>query len=148
MAAEYYIGIMSGTSHDGIDAALVQLESGRLTLIDTAFTGFSDTYRSQLLAFNHSNNRCSIDQVLPAGREFSNLVHQLIHTLLAKTNIDSSRITAIGCHGHTLRHNPSGELGYSYQLVDGGPPEAKHPGTAVGPQPVDDVTNPGDARGP
>ena len=110
---------MSGTSHDGLDAALVEIDNQKLSLIGTEYLNFSDQLRQQLLGFNDLNNSRSLDQVLPAGRAFSALVNQLIETLLESCNIKSSEITAVGCHGHTLRHSPTGNFGYSYQLVDG-----------------------------
>ena len=119
MASELYIGVMSGTSHDGLDAALVAIDGQALSLIGTEYLSFSDQLRQQLLDFNHPDNDRSLDQILPAGREFSALVNQLIETLLDSCDIKSSQITAVGCHGHTLRHRPDGKLGYSYQLVDG-----------------------------
>ena len=119
MATELYIGIMSGTSHDGIDAAIVAVDDNCLTLTATAHHRYSKKFRQRLLDFNQLNNNRSLDQVLPTGREFSALVCQLVESLLASNNITPKQITAIGCHGHTLCHNPLGQLGYSYQLMDG-----------------------------
>ena len=119
MATEFYIGIMSGTSHDGIDAAIVSINGDHLSLTGTAHHSYSAKFRQQLLDYNQLDNNRSLDQVLPTGREFSNLVRLLIESLLASNNMTADDITAIGCHGHTLCHNPLGHLGYSYQLMDG-----------------------------
>lgn len=114
-----YIGVMSGTSHDGIDAALVDFSGTKPALISSAFQPYTNELREKLLLLNQAGRPCGLEQALPIGRQFSAAVAQLITTLLKRAQIKPDAITAIGCHGHTLRHQPDGECGYSFQLTDG-----------------------------
>ncbi|RLA10186.1 MAG: anhydro-N-acetylmuramic acid kinase [Gammaproteobacteria bacterium] len=117
--SDLYIGVMSGTSHDGIDAALIEFHGSTLRLVATAYSPFTHELRTKLLKFNRTDTPCLLDEVLPAGREFSAAVANTVQSLLSGTELQPDSITAIGCHGHTLRHQPDGEYGYSYQLIDG-----------------------------
>jgi len=117
--SDLYIGVMSGTSHDGIDAALVEFYGSKLRLIATAYHPYSNELRTKLLLFNQIDVPCMLDELLHAGREFSATVAKLIQALLDDAGVTSDAITAIGCHGHTLLHQPDGEHGYSFQLIDG-----------------------------
>ncbi len=108
-----YIGIMSGTSLDGIDVALVDFSSASPQLRHTYFLAYPDALKSQLLnlhqpALGELNHSCLIANTL------ANLYAQATLTLLKQCNIFAWQIKAIGCHGQTIRHCP--ELGYTVQL--------------------------------
>ena len=116
---DLYIGVMSGTSHDGIDAAIVDFHSDLPKLVATAFQPYPDNLRSALLQLNEFDQTPPLGPVLQAGRQFSSAVTNLLQSLLLKAELDSDAITAIGCHGHTVSHHPDGDTGYSFQLGDG-----------------------------
>ncbi|GGY83255.1 anhydro-N-acetylmuramic acid kinase [Marinobacter zhanjiangensis] len=111
-----YIGLMSGTSMDGIDAALVDLdEAGGATLVATHTEPFPDSlYRSIVsLSQNHGtpDNLGHCDRAL--GECFATATLNLLETAGHRGSV-----VAIGSHGQTIRHQPQGEHPFSLQLGD------------------------------
>jgi anhydro-N-acetylmuramic acid kinase len=120
MSAELYIGLISGTSADGIDCALVDFSAPPLKLLRTHSHPIPNELRNEILELmvptNNEIDRLGVaDQLL--GEEFAKAVEQL----LAEANIDAAQIKAIGSHGQTLRHRPPGELTRAYTLQIGDP---------------------------
>ncbi len=112
--ASLYVGIMSGTSLDGIDVALVDLASPRqATLIDACCVTFPQSLHEQLLAL------CSpgVDEIRRAGlagQSWARLAAKGVNQLLEQNGLQPDQITAVGSHGQTIRHHP--ELGFSSQI--------------------------------
>ena len=113
---EFYIGLMSGTSMDGVDAVLVEMDNGTWKrAIAHCFLPYSDSLKTRLLDLqNVSENELHISQLL--GMELTELYAQVVKQLLTQTKLHPRYITAIGCHGQTIRHVP--ESGYSIQLAN------------------------------
>jgi len=113
---EFYIGIMSGTSLDGIDAVLVDFNNNsELKLISYVSSSFSTKLKILLLELQKSSDNeihkmCLAENLL--ALEYANLVNKL----LAKANILPNKIKAIGSHGQTIRHKPNKNLSESYTL--------------------------------
>ena len=113
---DLYIGLMSGTSLDGIDASLVEItENNDLLLVDTLFSLFPKQLRSDIQLVSQK-----IDDHLHA---LATLDHALadcytgtVNKLLEQANIDAAQVTAIGCHGQTVRHCPDCNPPYTIQL--------------------------------
>jgi len=109
-----FVGLMSGTSLDGVDCALVDL-SGPPTLAATRFLRYPLGLRAALLELSQSGS----DELERAGRlavELSELYATTVNQLLAEAGIAATGIAAIGCHGQTVRHRP--ESGFTVQLVN------------------------------
>lgn len=115
MGEFFYIGIMSGTSLDGVDAALVSFDSSTPSLIQTIFLPYDDQLRSQLLALNQAGHD-ELHRAALLSNKLSRLYADAVADLLVNSNISSRSITAIGCHGQTVRHCPQFERAYSIQL--------------------------------
>lgn len=115
-AFQYYIGIMSGTSMDGADAVLVQMQAGQWqSAVAHAFVPYADELKQDLLALqNQGDDELHRSQLL--AQQLSHLYAQVVQQLLQQQQLTPDEITAIGCHGQTIRHAP--EHGYSIQLVD------------------------------
>lgn len=110
-----YIGLMSGTSMDGIDAALVEL--GAATALRTlVHQPFPPQLRDELLALNTPGDN-ELHRAAQAANALSLGYAAIVKTLLAQTGVAAKDITAIGCHGQTVRHQP--QSGYTTQLVNG-----------------------------
>ena len=112
-----YIGLISGTSVDGIDTVLIDFSQQQAELIASANYPMPTDLLEHLLAFNSpaSNelvNFARNDVLL--GRLFA----QCVNTLLATTPYSAKDITAIGSHGQTIRHYPNGETPTSLQIGD------------------------------
>lgn len=110
--SEIYIGLMSGTSLDGVDAALVDLQS-RPVLLGTAFAAYPKELRSSLLALQ-SPSRDELHRASLAGIQLSGLYARTVKRLLRGCRLSPRFVRAIGCHGQTVRHMPAS--GYTLQL--------------------------------
>ncbi len=100
-----YIGVMSGTSCDGVDVVLVSIKEDELTVVDTLFQAYEKDLKSQLL-------RMMTAQLFSA-RTFSEMdvilakvYADAVLSLLKKSNTPVESIQAIGLHGQTVDHNP------------------------------------------
>ncbi|NQZ49828.1 MAG: anhydro-N-acetylmuramic acid kinase [Moritella sp.] len=112
---ELYIGLMSGTSIDGIDAALVEFKDGKCQLIAQHLQPMPATLTAQLHQLCRPNdNEISTLAIIeqPLAQAFALACQQL----LAKTSYTASDVTAIGSHGQTIRHHP--EHGFTLQIGD------------------------------
>ena len=103
---ELYIGLMSGTSADGIDAALVDFSQPRLNVIATYYMPYEPALRKQIHALcaegkNEIERLGQMDVIL--GNAFAQAATQLLYN----QSINPSAITAIGSHGQTIRHDSS-----------------------------------------
>jgi len=112
---ELYIGLMSGTSIDGIDAALVEFKDGKCQLLAQHLQPMSSTLTAQLHLLCRPNNDeitalSTIEQ--PLAQAFALACQQL----LVKTPYTASDVTAIGSHGQTIRHHP--EHSFTLQIGD------------------------------
>ena len=111
-----YIGLMSGTSMDGIDAALVEFGGKSLKLHTLVHQPFPPQLRETLLALNQAGDN-ELHRAAQAANALSLGYAAIVQTLLAQTGTDAKDIAAIGCHGQTVRHQP--QLGYTTQLING-----------------------------
>jgi anhydro-N-acetylmuramic acid kinase len=110
---ELYIGVMSGTSLDGIDAALVDLSNGQPKLIGSYFQAYQPDLKDTLLAL-HVPALNELHQAHITASRLAREYADAIHSLLNNTGFTVGQIQAIGCHGQTVRHRP--EHGYTIQL--------------------------------
>lgn len=112
---ELYIGLMSGTSMDAIDAALVDFSAAKPQLIATHKTPMPNTMREKLLALCTPGydeiNRCGEIDI-----ELGKLFAATANELLQKSKISSKEIKAIGSHGQTIRHKPNAEAPFTLQI--------------------------------
>jgi anhydro-N-acetylmuramic acid kinase len=118
----YYIGLMSGTSLDAIDAVLVRLDgtpghNNDPELIASHKHPLPDTLRDTLLALNrpaHGELAKMAEADILLGREFADAVLNLC----AHGNVAPHDIKAIGSHGQTIRHVPDGDPAWTVQIGD------------------------------
>lgn len=119
MARQLFIGLMSGTSLDGVDAALVTFESdGRLATLGTHFLPYPDELRTTILALQHPTDN-ELETTALVSNRLARLYAEAVQQLLAKTSITVDEITAIGCHGQTIRHRPGFNDGIGFTLQIG-----------------------------
>jgi anhydro-N-acetylmuramic acid kinase len=101
--AEHYVGLMSGTSLDGVDAVLANIDTvGAIRLLRTHYLPFPDPLREQLLAL-HTPQADEIHLAASTANELARLYADAVMALLDGT---AANVHAIGCHGQTLRHRP------------------------------------------
>lgn len=103
----HFIGIMSGTSLDSIDAALCEFpSSGKPRLLAHHQHPFPTALRRTLVALCQPGDN-EIESMGRADRELGQCYADAVLALLDKTSFKTSDITAIGCHGQTIRHRPA-----------------------------------------
>ncbi|MDP3664336.1 MAG: anhydro-N-acetylmuramic acid kinase [Nitrosomonas sp.] len=112
-----YIGIMSGTSLDGVDAVLVDFSSAKPCLLQTFFCSYHEQLREQLLSL-HQPGHDELNRAAILSNQLSYLYAQATAGLLENAGIEPKQIIAIGCHGQTVRHCPEMEKNYTIQLVN------------------------------
>lgn len=116
-AGELFIGLMSGTSVDGIDAVIVGFESeSKLSVIETLFTPFPDEIRSKInkAALNNSLLQQNKDSQLHF--ELSQYYSKASLEIIDKAGLQAGNISAIANHGQTVKHEPNANPPYSLQL--------------------------------
>lgn len=109
---ERYIGVMSGTSLDGLDIALIE-QSERTRLVATHYVPMPLALQAELLKLC-SSGEDELARAALAENSWVEIAATGIHTLLAEQNLSPSQIRAIGSHGQTVRHEPS--RGFTVQI--------------------------------
>ncbi len=115
---ELYIGLMSGTSLDGIDAALVEFKDNQVQLIAFEYQPFPDAIKNQLEQISDANAMIFLQDYGAIDTRMGLLFAQIIETLLAKSCIPATAIRAVGSHGQTIYHEPNTDLPFSLQIGD------------------------------
>ena len=106
---------MSGTSLDGADAALVDFSGDLPRTLAFATVPFSSALREDILALSEPGK----DSLELAGRvslELADLYARAVDSVLLGAGVTRGQVTAVGCHGQTVRHRP--DLGFTIQLND------------------------------
>jgi anhydro-N-acetylmuramic acid kinase len=112
---DYYIGLMSGTSLDGVDGVLADFSTAAPRVLAHASRPFPAALRGELLALNSSGSD-ELQRAALAGNALVRVYSQVVHELLAGTRLSASSVTAIGAHGQTVRHRPQEFDGTGYTL--------------------------------
>lgn len=116
LPADLYIGLMSGTSMDGVDAVLAAFPSqtpDELHTLACAHLPFPDDLLDQLHALQTSGPD-ELHREAIAANALAELYARAVQAILGEAGIAASSVTAIGAHGQTVRHRP--ELGYTRQI--------------------------------
>ena len=122
------MGMMSGTSLDGVDGVLAHIEpSGQLRVLAHSFVPFTPDFRDALMQLNSSGSD-ELHRSAIASNDISRHYAQVAHDLLSQSRLKPSHITALGAHGQTVRHRPlefDGDaarqqvaVGYTIQLIN------------------------------
>jgi anhydro-N-acetylmuramic acid kinase len=116
---QLYIGLMSGTSADAIDAVLVDLQSIPLLIAQYTLPLPTKT-RQQIHALSLPGDK-EIDRMGVLDAELGKLFAQTSLKLLAQAGVSATQIIAIGSHGQTIRHRPPGSPEGTFTLQIGDP---------------------------
>ena len=112
---ELYIGLMSGTSMDGIDAALVDFSDTLPVLIDSHSHQWPDPIQQALIEARDIPDN-ELDTLTSLDNQTAEIFADACNSLLKKTGTQSQSITAIGNHGQTIRHRPDIDNPFSLQI--------------------------------
>ncbi len=112
--SEYYIGLMSGTSLDGVDAVLVEFTGETPPRpLHSAYQAFPRDLRQILLALNQTGDN-ELERASLAGNQLAGIYAETVVEVLRLASLPAAQIRAIACHGQTVRHRP--DLGFTIQL--------------------------------
>jgi len=112
----HYIGLMSGTSVDGIDAVLVSISpKGQPVIIGTHAHPIPPDMRSAIQALMPAGDN-EIDRLGETDVALGELFAEAALTLIQRTSIEKKNIRAIGSHGQTLRHRPHATHPFTLQI--------------------------------
>ena len=111
--SELYIGIMSGTSLDGVDVALADLSGRQVRLLSHLRREFAPELLTVLRALQ-SSTRDELHRAAIAAQHLARTYALAISELLHRAGIEPARVRAAGIHGQTVRHRP--DAGYTVQL--------------------------------
>lgn len=110
------IGLMSGTSADGMDACLTEITADHIQLIDAHCLEYSPEVSEFLRALAVAEN-ITAELAMDADRLIAQFACQAVTELLNRNQKIAQDISLIGSHGHTLRHRPQPD-GFSWQIGD------------------------------
>lgn len=115
---ELYIGLMSGTSLDGVDGVLAEIGDDGVRVLHHATTGFDDALRAELMALNSPQGVDELHRAQLAANGLVRAYAQVVKQLLDLAGATPESIRAIGAHGQTVRHRPRAfdGTGYTVQL--------------------------------
>lgn len=117
-ATALYLGLISGTSADAIDAAVVDFSSGQPRCIAASATPYSPTLRAQILDLALARQTASFDVVGELDVAIGEAFAAAAEALIVKCGVDRTEIRAIGSHGQTLWHRPYATHPFTLQLGD------------------------------
>lgn len=112
-----YIGLMSGTSLDGVDAVITDFSTEKTSLIASHFLAYPRELLASIKEISQGS-LLSFDQLGLADANLGIFYAEVINQLLARSNISASQITAIGSHGQTIQHSPLSSTPYTLQIGD------------------------------
>lgn len=112
-----FLGLISGTSADGIDAALVRFDAGIEVIAAKTFQ-YPSHLPDKLLALTAPDAAISLDHLGALDVEIGECFAAAALELLAHSGIQARTVQAIGSHGQTIRHRPEGNHPFSMQIGD------------------------------
>jgi anhydro-N-acetylmuramic acid kinase len=113
-----YVGLISGTSVDAVDAALLAIEAGRCEIVGTHREPYPESVRKDIQTIIENPGATNIDDLGELDTEVGRVFASAALALLDETATDKARVRAIGSHGQTVRHRPDGPAPFSIQIGD------------------------------
>jgi anhydro-N-acetylmuramic acid kinase len=120
-----YVGLMSGTSLDGVDGVLADIGSAAsgpqaIRVIAHRHAPFPPELRAELLQLNTRGDD-ELHRAALAGNALMQVYAHVVNGLLLDAGVKAAQVRAIGAHGQTVRHRPQefDGTGYSLQIMNG-----------------------------
>lgn len=113
-----YLGLISGTSADGIDAALVAFESRLPRLLAARTYAYPAALRQTILDHSQRDTPLRLDALGELDHRIGCAFADAAASLLKAAGVSSGQLAAIGSHGQTMRHRPTGDAPFTLQLGD------------------------------
>ena len=107
------IGVMSGTSLDGIDIALVKIDKKKISVVDFLHINYSSRLKENIIKLHFPKNN-ELEKSFMLSNKLAILTGKGINSLLLKNSLSVKQIKGVGYHGQTIRHRP--DRGYTIQI--------------------------------
>ncbi len=121
MSKDIYIGLISGTSADGIDAVAVSLTENSMELLAQNTFEYPEKIREEVLLLSQPavhNGEQRIDRMGHLDHALGDLFAEAALKIAQQAGLEMSQVKAIGSHGQTIRHRPQGKNRFSLQIAD------------------------------
>ena len=113
--SERFIGLMSGTSLDGVDGVIADISDTGLNVLVFASAPFSEALTAELLALNQPGLN-ELHRAALSANALMRVYADVVAQLLSQSGSTSAQVVAIGAHGQTVRHQPQAFDGTGYTL--------------------------------
>lgn len=113
-----YIGLISGTSMDGIDAVLMNISGKHCNVLGTFDKKYPNKLRQQLLKASQDWENTNIDQLGRLDHWVGEVFRDAALDLIKNCKVRANDVIAIGSHGQTIRHQPQAVKPYTMQIGD------------------------------
>ena len=112
-----FIGLMSGTSLDGVDGVLADFSQGKIRVLSHHDSPLPQALRREFHALNHPTDN-ELHRAALAGNALAQVYNEVVRGLLERSGVTAGRVGAVGAHGQTVRHLPHyrGATGYTLQI--------------------------------
>jgi anhydro-N-acetylmuramic acid kinase len=117
--AELHLGLISGTSADGIDAALVRFEGDHCALVKGDTFRWDPALRARLVALGQGGDATSLDELGALDVQVAEAFADAALRLIESARVSPRDVRAIGSHGQTIRHRPAAAHRFTWQIGDG-----------------------------
>ena len=117
-SSSLFIGLMSGTSMDGIDAALVRLGDNSCETVATKSCPYPVELREALLFASRNPSKTMVDDIGELDHWVGSCFRDAALELLSSSGTDNALVSAIGSHGQTIRHLPRAKRPFTLQIGD------------------------------
>ena len=120
MQNELFIGLMSGTSMDGVDAVLARFPAGQVEVLAHHHLPFDSALRAELFALNKPQGPDELHRAALAANGVSRAYAEVTLQMLEMAGVSADAVAAQGAHGQTVRHRPRefDGTGYTIQLLN------------------------------
>lgn len=116
--AQLYLGLISGTSADGIDAALVRFEPDCELVFGRTYP-WDPALRARLIALGQGGEARSLDELGELDTILARAFADAATRAIEEAGIARGEVRAIGSHGQTVRHRPESKAAFTWQMGDG-----------------------------
>lgn len=114
---DLYVGLMSGTSVDSVDAVVVDFSKNKIKILNQDCYEIPYLIKKEILD-NTKSSTINKKEITRLDKELGELFSRVINDVLKKTNLNHKQIKAIGSHGQTIKHSPNSKPPFSLQIGD------------------------------
>ena len=111
-----YVGVITGTSVDGLDVALLEIDS-QIRFVASETVALPADLRNELINLGQPGTN-EIDRLGAADARLGSAIGEAVNAFLANAGVDPQAVSAIGSHGQTVRHRPDMKTPFTLQIGD------------------------------